>query len=208
MVTQPSQFDKFQASETLSFFFLTVLGEWHSKLTSGTYMHEDKHILYTFDPHVYLCTHTHTKEKQYEASCQSLASHWSFRKLAVAERSLVKGCAPRWGARRRYQRVSIGSGFLDTLLLTCPSSCMLSLPYSYTNTQGAPAQLLLSPSQSSQHAGAKGLCGIFQESSLLTLRYFGFLQVDSDSLLEHTPNFPCHQNMLFRIRSAQDEATS
>lgn len=119
MVRQPSQFDKFQASETL-YFFLTVLGEWHSKLTSGTYMHEDKHILYTFDPHVYLCTHTHTKEKQYEASCQSLASHWSFRKLAVTERSLVKGCAPRWGARRRHQRVSIGSGFLDTLLLTSP----------------------------------------------------------------------------------------
>lgn len=47
-----------------------MLGEWHSKLTSGIYMHKDTHILHTYEP-IHVLIHTYTKEKQYKASCQS-----------------------------------------------------------------------------------------------------------------------------------------
>jgi hypothetical protein len=127
-------------------------------------------------------THTHTKKKNNTSlAVRAIASQWtchcrdwSLRKLAVAERSLVKGCASRWTIRRRYQRLCRPS----------LSSYMFSLLRSHTNTQGAPAQLSLSTSQSPWQPGAEGLGGIFQESSPFGLTYFGFLQVDSVSPLE------------------------
>lgn len=115
------------------------------------------------NPHMYLSTHTQKKNNT-RLAVRAIASQWtchcrdwSLRKLAVTETSLVKGCAPRWAVRRRYQRVS-GSGFLDTLLLISVPSCMLPLLQSYRYSRGT-CSAFTAASQSSQQQELRASVG-------------------------------------------------